>query len=137
VLTLALAALLVSSGAGYRLKATNTTTDNLPNSEIELCPRGQVSFYEGGARFPPSAATCIACADLDPTRFAHTFAPRRGMSTCTPCPAGTVPKTSNSVEGRLTFACEACPNGRFRDAYTVRCAAGGAGGRLKWGVDGA
>jgi len=58
--------------AGYKL------TD-LTHTEITLCPKGQVAFYEGGARIPNNDQTnCIACADLDPTKWAHTFAPRKG-----------------------------------------------------------
>jgi len=37
------------------------------------------------------------------------------MTQCIPCPGGTIPKTTAGA----TDACEACPNGSYRDAYYV------------------
>ena len=97
-----------------------------------LCPKGQVSFYADGLqgpsangdRIPQDELSCIACADLDaelglvgPDRtWAHTYAPRAGMSECTPCPGGTVPVTDSGG----TSSCAPCPNGRYRDPYSIR-----------------
>ena len=105
---------------GYYLKDTTHTT-------IELCPVGTVSFYTTSGtpsaedRVPANSETsCIACGNLDGaldvTFWAHTYAPRKGMTQCVPCPGGTVPKTENGA----TSKCGACPNGHYRDAYTVR-----------------
>jgi hypothetical protein len=110
---------------GYKLKVKDV------HVEIELCPKGTVSFYENGnqgtgLRVPFSKQNaCIACADLDvelgiedTPAWAHTFAARKGMTQCVPCPGGTIPFTV----GGATYQCKACPNGTYRDAYLKRCA---------------
>lgn len=111
--------------AGYKLKTEGDHT------EIDLCPKGQVSFYssrnqDDGVRVPfNKEAECQACADLDAElgeeNWAHTFAPRKGMTQCVPCPAGTIPNTVGAVDSptRNTASCKACPNGTYRDAYLV------------------
>ena len=107
---------------GYLLKDGTHTT-------IELCPAGTVSFWTadplavGSERIPKGdELNCIACSALDTalttTEWAHTFAPRKGMTQCVPCPGGTIPK---NTAGR-TASCAACPNGTYRDAYTIRLA---------------
>ncbi|KAL4452637.1 hypothetical protein ABPG75_008299 [Micractinium tetrahymenae] len=97
---------------------------------ITLCEKGTVSFYDNqGNRVPAGQElSCIRCADLDPalggTQWAHTFAPRKGMTQCVPCPGGTVPTQTGPTD-----KCVACPNGMYRDAYTVSatCTDCGAG----------
>ncbi|PSC74950.1 von Willebrand factor type EGF andpentraxin domain-containing 1 Flags: Precursor [Micractinium conductrix] len=113
--------------AGYRLKQTAAIADGRAQSEIELCPKGQVSFYDtNSVRIPKGVPTaCAACTELDTQlgftgtakKWAHTYAPRKGMTQCIPCPGGTVP--SYDAVLLATYSCKACPNGMFRDAYTV------------------
>ena len=110
---------------GYKLKTAGDHT------EIDLCPKGQVSFYSSrnqdeGVRVPYNKeAECMACADLDEElgeeNWAHTFAPRKGMTQCVPCPAGTIPNTVGAPgsAARNTASCKACPNGSYRDANLV------------------
>ena len=80
--------------AGYRAKPASATV--LARSEVDLCPKGQVSFYGlvvGGSadavRIPVDLdEQCMSCSELDgalgltgganPPKWAHTFAPRKG-----------------------------------------------------------
>jgi hypothetical protein len=111
---------LVLFPSGYKLADGNHTS-------IVLCEKGTVSYYPDNgaagpdptARIPGDELTCSACASLDPALWAHTFAPRKGMTQCIPCPGGTkpVPLTTSPVTDR----CIPCGNGEYRDAYTVRC----------------
>jgi hypothetical protein len=116
--------------AGYKLKDGT-------HVHIELCAPGTVSFYTGDPltsdRVPANdELNCIACSDLDDalstTKWAHTFAPRKGMTQCIPCPGGTIPKDANDA----TSACAACPNGSYRDANTISasCTACGPGNEV-------
>ena len=98
------------------------------HDQIELCPPGQVSFYDDGnqgtgSRVPFGKQNeCAACASLDANLggndWAHTFAPRKGMTHCIPCPGGTIPSNTGAGAAFATVSCKACPNGQFRDAYT-------------------
>ncbi|PSC75222.1 serine threonine [Micractinium conductrix] len=119
--------------AGYRLLNAGDKT------AIDLCPKGQVSFYtsanqDNGDRVPAGKPeACIACAaladELLTNEWAHTFAPRKGMTQCIPCPGGTIPSNTGSGATYATFSCKACGNGLFRDAYTksASCAPCGPG----------
>ncbi|KAL4420791.1 hypothetical protein ABPG75_010447 [Micractinium tetrahymenae] len=114
---------------GYRLKQDGTHTS------IELCPSGQVAFHDAaGKRVPYGQETeCVACSRLDAElglsggglQWAHTYAPRKGMSQCIPCPSGTIPLNI----GQSTPGCAPCPNGRYRSANRVSstCDVCGAG----------
>ena len=113
--------------AGYKLKVEGE------HIEIDLCPKGTVSFYDGdpsnqdkGIRVPyNNDAACIACGNLDDElalvepKWAHTFAPRKGMTQCVPCPGGAIPNTVGTGASAVTASCKACPNGTYRDAYYV------------------
>lgn len=115
--------------AGYRLKPESVVDGVLARSEIDLCPKGTVSFYDpqfvGGVRIPPAdSENCAACSalddlvnNLDPAtyKWVDTYAPRKGMTQCIQCPAGTIPKTSTVNGIQVTDSCVACPNGQFRD----------------------
>ncbi|PSC69766.1 pro convertase subtilisin kexin type 5-like [Micractinium conductrix] len=117
--------------SGFKLKQEDKTAADpavwvLANSVIELCPVGQISFWNTAAttRIPANPLTCIACSELDATlnlgatpKYANTYAPRAGMMNCIPAPAGTVPVYDSSA--RTTSSYAACPNGKFRDAYSV------------------
>ncbi|PSC75061.1 peptidyl-prolyl cis-trans cyclophilin-type [Micractinium conductrix] len=122
--------------AGYRAKPASATV--LARSEVDLCPKGQVSFYGlvvGGSadavRIPVDLdEQCMSCSELDgalgltgganPPKWAHTFAPRKGMTQCIPCPGGTIPKADTDVNGNnIRAVCAACPNGQYRDAYII------------------
>ena len=106
---------------------------------IDLCPKGQVSFYDtNSVRIPKGVSTaCAACTELDTQlgftgtakKWAHTYAPRKGMTQCIPCPGGTIPSNTGSGATYATFSCKACGNGLFRDAYTksASCAPCGPG----------
>ncbi|KAL4447466.1 hypothetical protein ABPG75_004685 [Micractinium tetrahymenae] len=113
---------------GYKLKDAS-------QAEIVLCDPGTVSFWDTSRANPAEwripfglndpvtpAQKCIACSDLDyetgTVQFAHTYAPRAGMMSCIPCPAGTIPQ---DVAGATT-TCQECPNGQYCDAYTVAAA---------------
>ena len=128
-----LPSLALSTPAGYRLLNAGDKT------AIDLCPKGQVSFYtsanqDNGDRVPAGKPeACIACAaladELLTNEWAHTFAPRKGMTQCIPCPGGTIPSNTGSGATYATFSCKACGNGLFRDAYTksASCAPCGPG----------
>lgn len=119
--------------AGYRLGDDS-------HVHIELCPPGQVSFLDSQGRRVPyhNPKACVSCAGLDTElgltggarQWAHTYAPRKGMSQCVACPAGQVPLSY----GDLTPACQACPNGTFRREATVSatCQRCGAGREPAW-----
>ena len=101
--------------AGYRLKQTAAIADGRAQSEIELCPKGQVSFYDtNSVRIPKGVPTaCAACTELDTQlgftgtakKWAHTYAPRKGMTQCIPCPGSTVP--SYDAVLLATYSCKA------------------------------
>ncbi|PSC75144.1 serine threonine [Micractinium conductrix] len=119
--------------AGYKLVSAEDKT------AIEPCPKGQVSFYtsanqDNGDRVPSGKpAACMACSalaqELTTSEWTHTFAPRKGMTQCIPCPGGTIPANTGSGATLATASCKACPNGQFRDAYTksASCAPCGPG----------
>ncbi|PSC70770.1 histidine-tRNA cytoplasmic isoform B [Micractinium conductrix] len=117
-----------------RLLPSGIDTEGTKMIKIGLCPIGTTAFYlPDGTRVPADERKCIACANIDSylglsgpeLKWAHTYAPREGLTACLPCPAGTVPRT---VDGR-TSACVPCPNGHYRSAFMItstckKCAAG-------------
>jgi hypothetical protein len=98
-------------------------------TQIELCPKGNVSFWTGATRTPSGMADdekeCKSCALIK----ANTVAPRAGMSACTPCKGGFVPANSTAAG---PDSCVACGNGLFRNAFTVSatCAPCGEGSEV-------
>ncbi|KAL4427921.1 hypothetical protein ABPG75_002010 [Micractinium tetrahymenae] len=121
--------------SGYKLVDANLGAGILPNTKITLCEAGAVSFWNAGGtvRTPPDPLACAPCSSLDgllgTAKYANTYAPRRGMMSCIPVPAGYVPK-DNAVTGG-TDSYEACPDGQYRDAYTISntCVSCGLAGR--------
>ena len=110
--------------AGYKEKSGVTA-----RTQIELCPKGSVSFWTGENRTPSGVADdekeCQSCALVR----ANSYAPRAGMAACTPCKGGFVPANSTAAG---PDSCVACGNGLFRNAFTVSasCAVCGQGNEV-------
>ena len=96
--------------AGYKEKARSGTTYD--RAELELCNKGEVSFWVGATRTPSDAQACQPCTGD------NKYAPRKGMASCQPCRAGTVPaKSDTGLPGN--DMCAPCGTNTYRPASSV------------------
>lgn len=94
--------------AGWKEKARNSTTYD--RSQLELCGKGEVSFWsDSNTRVPADAQSCQACLGD------NTYAPRMGMSRCQACRAGSFPdKSVSTLSGN--DVCSPCTGNTYRPA---------------------